>query len=220
MNLLPKIIKPTTEENNTKSEDSSSIKKSNESTTYKEQKKNLSNTSDINKIKNSNNELNDKMSNLKKKTSGNIRAHKYHAIDKHDVNTNELSKYSKSSLSEGNLMSDSSDSNKQPQSIVSLPEASAAVALSSNHTSLSSLIKESKSDFINNIKASSKLALSLNRQLPPPLPPNYARSNKTSESPRRLINLPKIIQPIVKIKENKNTSINLPSLIKNKTTKK
>ncbi|OUM70425.1 hypothetical protein PIROE2DRAFT_56741 [Piromyces sp. E2] len=228
MNLLPKIKKPT-EENNNKTEILSNEKnnyESNEIASFKEEGKMLNDSSDINKIKN-NNETIDKMSNIKRKTSGNIRAHKYHSIEKINKNTNDLSpEHPKSSLSEVNIMSNSSGSHKQIQSIVSLSEASTAVALSSDHASLSSLmksditLKESKNDFINNIKANSKLALSLNRQLPPPLPPNYARSNKTSESPRRLINLPKILQPITKIKGNKNTSINLPSLIKNKTTKK
>ena len=232
MNLLPKIpsIKNSTEENINSSNELKLIDKHEKSEIINEEKKN-NNIEEILKLKddtnNKNNEIVDKMNNLRRKTSGNIRAHKYHSIDKHNSIKNSSMDNQKISLLESNIISENKSQHKNIQSYVSLSDASTAVALSSGHSSsISSLIKSDislkdvKKEFNNNIKPNYKLNSSLNKQLSPPIPPNtIRRSNRSTENPRRLINLPKILQPIVKIKENKNTSVNLPSLIKNKSSR-
>ncbi|ORX81984.1 hypothetical protein BCR32DRAFT_267956 [Anaeromyces robustus] len=202
INLLPKIplTRKSSEEINNNIDESKNVnstvddkqdnQSNEESITILKRENEISSNSNISPSKKIqiNNEIHDNIKTPKKKTSGNIRAHKYHI---------------------------------PTQSYVSLSDASTAVALSSNHSSISSLIKsdiilkDTKNDFINNIKTSSKI----NRQLPPPVPPNYSKGSNKIESPKRIINLPKILKPISKIKENKNTSISLPSLIKNKTNK-
>jgi len=237
MNLLPKIpsIKKSTEENINISNEpklSNDKNENSENKTVEEKNSNDNNMEEIKKLKDcNNNEIMDKMNSMKKKTSGNIRAHKYHSIDKHNsikspnVMINSSMNNPNISLSDSNLLSENKSQHKNMQSYVSLSDASTAVALSSGHSSsISSLIKSDlslkdiKKEFNNGIKPNSKLNPSLNRQLPPPIPP-LRGTNRSIESPRRLINLPKILQPIVKIKENKNTSVNLPSLIKNKSSK-
>lgn len=248
MNLLPKIssTKKPLEENNYKKDESnnninnnikvntknntkssnndnnnsnnsniiSELDSNNKITQNKEENTSKSNLNssivNINKTKKINNEINERINSPKKKTSGNIRAHKYHSIEKlnsvKNSNTTLDLNHVKPPIPDNNLQAETSSQHKSVQSYVSLSDASTAMALSSGHsTSISSLIKTD---------------VTLNRQLPPPLPPNYPKNTgRSPESPRHLINLPKIIQPIVKIKENKNTSINLPSLIKNKTSK-
>ncbi|KAG4108248.1 hypothetical protein H8356DRAFT_1621728 [Neocallimastix lanati (nom. inval.)] len=206
-NIINKTITDTNKKsdvdsNNNDSNKTSEIKSNNDN---KEEKTINMNLSNIKKIKSSNSDINEKLTVSKKKTSGSIRVHKYHTIEKLNIikspnNTLEPN-YSTSTLSDSNLSMDTTSS-----SYVTLSDASTAVALSSGHSSsISSLIKSN---------------ISLNEHLQSPLPPNYSKnSGKSSESPRHLINLPKIIQPIVKMKENKNTSINLPSLINNKSTK-
>ncbi|KAG4101957.1 hypothetical protein H8356DRAFT_931724 [Neocallimastix lanati (nom. inval.)] len=178
-----------------------------------EENKSYKDSVGINKMKNSSIDINERINDQKKKMASNIKVHKYNSIEKLNLNsiknsdiTLKINYDENPPLSDNDLSMDRASSFNSMQTYVSLSDASTAVALSSGHSSsLSSLIKSE---------------MSLNRQLPPPLPPNYPKSSiKLSDNPKHLINLPKIIQPITKVKENKNTSINLPSLIKNKASK-